>query len=127
MGGSSFSGSASWCSVVAAPRPLAWRQASPLRSNNSFQIGQLATLHSVPKDVNSVLYTQLPHVNDEVAKHPLVVIGSKDNGKIVTCLQVTSFGNRSLEQKCTYVSYVLWAGLLHLIGDVNGGATACYD
>ena len=128
MGGSSLSETASWRSAAAAPPALAWRQTSPPRSNKSFDVGQFAVLPRVPTwDANSVVYNQLQHVNGDVAGHPLCIIGTKDNGRTVTCLQVTSFGDRSIEEKCKHnPSSLYWAGLLHLLEVYFGGAFPCH-
>ena len=124
---SSYPRSDSWRSAAPAPPALAWRQTSPSRPNNSFQVGQLAILRCVPTwDITSVVHSQLRHVNSDFAGHPLCIIGTKDSGKTVTCLQVTSFGNRSIEQKCKYnPSCLLWADFLHLLDVYYGGAVAC--
>ena len=74
-----------------APAPnaaLAWRSASE-KLSPKFQVGQFAFMKGLPNwDVNSELYDQLQYVNEGACKHPLLIVGSKDNGMTVTCLGV---------------------------------------
>lgn len=86
---------------MATTTQLLWRKnAAPLPPPPPpFEVGQLAHFPRVPReDLSSVINDQ-HHVNDGAAGHPVLIIGSKANGKIVTCLQITSLGGRALDEK----------------------------
>lgn len=81
----------------AGPRPASFS----IGQSASFQVGQFAYLPRIPgKHASSIINGQLPHVNGGAIEHPLLIVGSKDNGKIVTCLQTTSFNDTPIQVKC---------------------------
>lgn len=48
---------------------------------------------------NNSILRQQPHVNDKAERHPMCIVGLKDNNQVACCLQMTSFSSRSIQDK----------------------------
>lgn len=74
------------------------RNGHKLLTANDVSLGLIASLKHNNIGPDSVFYGQ-SWMNATSSNHPTCIVGTKDNGNISICLQVTSFSGKTLQEK----------------------------